>query len=80
MRRRAPGALRRGTHEVADTTRRITHKSAEATRHAGHKMAEEARDTTAHVEAKLGPTVPRKATGEAQNPNGPNNTAPNGPK
>ena len=77
---KAANATRHGTHEVAESTRHATHKGADAARSAGHKTAVEARETTAQVEAKLGPTVPAKNSGEAQNPTGRNTTAPNGPK
>jgi hypothetical protein len=76
----AAQSARRGTHRVAESTRRVTHKSANAVRRVGHKAAVEARESTARVNAKYGPTVARKGRGEAMNPSGTNTTAPNGPK
>ena len=76
----AAQSVRRGTHRVAESTRRVTHKSANTARRVGHKTAVKARNMTDRVEAKYGPTVPRKGRGEAQNPSGTNTTAPNGPK
>jgi hypothetical protein len=73
-------SARRETHRVAESTRRVTHKSANAVRRVGHKTAVKARDMTDRVNDKYGPTVARKGRGEAMNPTGTNNTAPNGPK
>jgi hypothetical protein len=76
----AANSARHAGHEVAESTRSATHKVANEGRRVGHKVAVEAREATARADAKFGTVEKKDGTGEASNPTGRSNTAPNGPK
>lgn len=78
--REAAQKVRQGTHKAATATRRAAHKTANESRRVGHKIAEKARETTDRADAKFGTVKKKDGHGEASNPSGMKNTAPNGPK
>lgn len=71
------GAVRHGTHEVAQETRHVTHEGANAVRHAGHKTAQAARDFSDRMNAKYGsPKNAGKGNPEGVNPVGVSSASP----